>query len=100
VRVFNLTDVPTATLQERGLVNTSISIGGKVVPPGGQADVSRLTGADKFISCGAIAVGEVPAAYLAAKQTQETVVPPPTDPPPPEEPANPTERKKRKVPRE
>lgn len=67
MRVFNLTDVTTPVLVSRGLVNAPVRVGGKVIPPGGSSEVSNLSGANAFISLGALAVNECPAEYLKKK---------------------------------
>jgi hypothetical protein len=111
VRVFNLTDVPTAALGSRGLVNTNIQVGDVTIAPGKSEEVPRLSSdEDHLLRCGALSVGEPPPAYRSAKATKpqqvtptsvttqeetspppetgnenETVVPPPSDPPPKKE---------------
>jgi hypothetical protein len=68
MRVFNLTDVSTPTLVGCGLVNTSIQVGGRSIPPGGNETVEKLSADDRrFVLCGAISIGEPPPAYRAAK---------------------------------
>ena len=86
VRVFNLTDVQTPALHARGLVNVSLTVGGKTVAAGKDDEVVKLTAVEyKLVASGALAINELPAAYVKAKAAQpapEPPAPPPAPGPP------------------
>lgn len=73
VKAFNLTDVPTSTLEQFGLKDQHICIGSTLVAPGKEAEVSESelenvrAGLHHLISVGAVALGELPPAYMVAK---------------------------------
>lgn len=61
MRVHNITDAPTQSLKAAGLVSVSLRVGGTIIKPGESAVVSSLgTNADRYISVGAIHVGDKP----------------------------------------
>lgn len=68
--IWNLTDVATAALEERGLVNHTFSVGRAVLEPGASADVPapNMAAMAPLVQCGALAVGRLPPAYVAAKR--------------------------------
>lgn len=77
VKVFNLTDVVTPTLKQRGLGNRSLQVGSQLITPGQSASFDGATWTSiktryaKLLSLGALFVGAVaPAGYVAAKQRQ------------------------------
>ena len=74
MKVFNLTDVPTDSLKQRGLVGRTFVLGKHLVAPGtsvvvNPARMERIRkGIQELVTVGALAVGEQPpAAYVVAK---------------------------------
>lgn len=74
MRVFNLTDVETAALKQRGLIRRTFVLGRYTIAPGQSAmvDPARMErmrkGIQELVTLGALAVGPVPpAAYVVAK---------------------------------
>lgn len=69
--VHNLTDVPTPSLRQAGLVSTHIMVEGVVIPPGGSALLSITPAllADTSIrrTMGALCIGEPPEKYSTKK---------------------------------
>jgi len=68
--IWNLTDVATAALEERHLVNHTFSIGGVVLEPGASMDVAspNVAAMAPLVQCGALAVERPPHAYVVAKR--------------------------------
>lgn len=71
MKVFNLTDVSTPTLQRLGWVNMVLVAGPALIEPGGEVEVGDTPLIRRDIQCftkqGALAVGSRPPAYLVAK---------------------------------
>lgn len=105
MKVFNLTDVETASLKQRGLVQHTFAVGPHLLAPGQSCDIDQAhlvhirAGLQQLITFGALALGDQPpAAYTVAKAKaqpkpfapQRDVVParatPATPPPMPEDP--------------
>jgi hypothetical protein len=80
VKVWNLTDVPTPALEEQRLVNISIVAAGTVLAPGGDVDVPASAAhqlkveLSSFLNLGALHIGALPKAYVAAKAATKKVV--------------------------
>jgi hypothetical protein len=74
VRIYNLTDVKTPTLESASLVNVSIKVGAKIVEPGKYIELPALPAtAGRLQRAGALYCGhEPPAAYKAAKKSAES----------------------------
>ena len=74
MKVFNLTDVETPSLKQRGLLGQSIAVGDKLLAPGGEADVDEETltrvrpELQHMVGLGTLALGEPPAEYKVAKE--------------------------------
>ena len=74
MKVFNLTDVETPLLKQRGLGSQHIAVGDKLLAPGTDADIDDATlertrpELQRMVSLGTLALGEVPADYKAAKE--------------------------------
>ena len=83
MRVFNLTDVKTSVLESRGLVDAPVSVGGVSIQPGESAEVSSTAGSGFLVSVGAVAVGELPAAYVKKKAALRSRALTEGPPPPP-----------------
>jgi hypothetical protein len=74
MKVFNLTDVETAALKQRGLVRHTFVLGKHLVAPGTSVVVNpdrmerMRKGIQELVTLGALAVGEQPpASYVVAK---------------------------------
>jgi hypothetical protein len=79
MKVFNVTDMPSRSLEQQGLVNVSVKVGTVVIPPGGSA---VLRGSHKerselmpLVRRGAVVVDELPPAYAAKKGLMVSGVP-------------------------
>jgi hypothetical protein len=74
VRVFNLTDVTTPVLKQRGLVRMHFAVARRMVNPGEYADIGDAPGvlADLqfLLQVGAVSVDRVPPTYAIAKQRE------------------------------
>jgi hypothetical protein len=72
VRVFNLTDIPTKVLEQRGLVQQSIAVARRMVNPGEFVEVEDLAttrdGLQYLLQVGALSIDAMPPAYLKARQ--------------------------------
>jgi len=72
MRVYNLTDVPTPTLERHGLVNQSIVAHRRVVAPGEYVEVetseSMKVRLSHLLTVGAVSIDQLPPAYLRARQ--------------------------------
>jgi len=80
MKVFNLTDVPTAAIKSQSLVSVPIKVGGIVIWPGQSAEVGPfpLHDVQRLITCGALALNAPPAEYVAAsKRMKAAQMPPP-----------------------
>lgn len=82
MKVFNLTDVPTKVLEQRGLVNRTIVVGKLVLVPGAHGDsedtphIKRKM--DFMLKVGALATGTLPPPYALAKaqlQKSQAILP-------------------------
>ena len=82
--IYNLTDIETAKLTQRSLVNAAIAVGEQMTSPGDAVEVDDATfdrcqsQLEVFVGLGALAIDELPAKYKLAKQ-QAAAVPPPSD---------------------
>jgi hypothetical protein len=91
MKVFNLTDVETPVLKQRGLCQQTFAVGKALVAPGQSADVDDAylaqlgPGLRQLVSYGAAAVGQPPASYRLAKEKMAPVAsapePAPAQPP-------------------
>ncbi|MHB8815794.1 MAG: hypothetical protein ACYDAE_21385 [Steroidobacteraceae bacterium] len=79
MKVFNLTDVETAALEQRGLVRHTFVLGKTTIAPGQSAQVDpacldrKRVGVQELVALGALAVGECPpSAYVVAKARSAT----------------------------
>jgi hypothetical protein len=74
--VYNMTDVSTPALKQRGMVGITIAVGPKLLPPGASGaipdeDLKRLLGGlQKLVTLGALAVNQLPAAYVTARASK------------------------------
>ncbi len=75
MRVFNLTDLPTETLTNRGLLLQHIAVAGRMVAPGEYVDVessAKVTSDLEFlVTVGAVAIDTLPPPYVMARQQAE-----------------------------
>lgn len=75
MRVFNLTDIPTKVLEQRGLVQQHIVVARRMVNPGEFIEVEDLatTRADLtyLLQIGALAINALPPTYLRARQVMQ-----------------------------
>ena len=73
MRVFNLTDVPTPALQQKGFVSHTFAVGPALLGPGESAEVAPehvqhiKRGLQRLIADGALAMNQPPPSYLVAK---------------------------------
>jgi hypothetical protein len=71
VKVFNISDVETKQLKQRGLVSHSVVIGKQLLAPGASADVPddvvqhKLEGLNELVEFGVIALNTPPRGYAA-----------------------------------
>jgi hypothetical protein len=72
VRVFNLTDIPTSALEQRGLVNCQLAVGNRMICPGEFVDVedtpSLRARLRSVVELGALALDRLPAKYVSQRQ--------------------------------
>lgn len=72
MRVFNLTDVKTDVLEQRGLVGQHIAVAGRMINPGEYADVESTVSAraniEELVRIGALAIDQPPPPYVMARQ--------------------------------
>lgn len=73
MKVYNLTDVPTPTLESYGMLNQSIAVGTELLLPGAVVEVADAdapgvrASLEQFLSIGAVCIDTVPDAYRAAR---------------------------------
>ena len=85
MKAYNITDVSTPQLEQKGLVNTPIKLGDTMILPGTMRDVHarhRAHAVQRF--AGAIALDSLPPGYQGRAKPRPTMKPAPA--PPPEEP--------------
>jgi hypothetical protein len=93
MKVFNLTDVETPALVQRGLMRQTFAVGGTLVTPGDGIEVpleARAVvahGIEHLVEVGALAIDEPPATYLAHKAPAHAGPPPAAEAPVPPPPA-------------
>lgn len=72
MKVFNLTDVETDVLKQRGLVAQGIAVGGRIVDPGEFADVEDTAKVRNdlsyLLSVGAVSLERLPPPYVQRRQ--------------------------------
>lgn len=74
MKIYNLTDIETPKLREYGHLNHTLAVGSELLLPGQSVDVpdevaKRLEkGLEHLVNVGALALGELPAAYRLAKE--------------------------------
>lgn len=72
MRVFNLTDMKTDVLEQRGLVGQHIAVAGRMINPGEYADVESTVSAraniEELVRIGALAIDQPPPPYVLARQ--------------------------------
>lgn len=75
MRVFNLTDIETPVLTQRGLVGQHIAVGSRMVAPGEYVDVEDTESVESkleyVLTVGAVSVGVLPPAYVMARQAKD-----------------------------
>ena len=75
MKLFNITDVSTPQLEQRGLVNMTLALRGALVAPGEMVEVpgDELTvrDAQSYVSIGAMAINDLPPGYILAKEKQK-----------------------------
>lgn len=71
MKVFNLTDIPTKSLEQYGLVNQHIVVGRALLSPGESVAVAdnaiTRNGLQHYVSVGAVAVDSLPPSYVIQK---------------------------------
>ena len=71
MRLFNLTDIPTAQLECHNLVNKTLAVRAALISPGDSVetddDVLTRRDAAHYVTLGALAVDVLPPAYAVAK---------------------------------
>jgi hypothetical protein len=90
MKVYNLTDVSTASLVQRGFVGRTLIVGPCLLAPGQSAEIDPVhfephrTGVQALVTIGALSVGPFPpAAYLVAKSQAAPPAPTPAPQPVP-----------------
>lgn len=72
MKVYNLTDMPTSTLTQRGLLLQGIAIAGRLVDPGEYVDVEDTPTSrgnlEYLLQVGAVAIDQLPPPYVLARQ--------------------------------
>jgi hypothetical protein len=72
MRVYNLTDVSTPVLEQRGLLDQHVAVAGRMVAPGEYVDVEDTPTARANIALllqlGAMAIDKLPPPYVLARQ--------------------------------
>lgn len=72
MKVYNLTDVATSVLEQRGLVAQGIATSGRIVNPGEYVDVEDTVKSradlEYLIQVGAVAIDQMPPPYVRARQ--------------------------------
>ncbi len=75
MKIFNLTDVPTAVLEQRGLVNQHIAVGGRMCSPGEfvavEDSATLRANVEDLVRIGALAIDQPPPPYMLARQQAE-----------------------------
>lgn len=75
MRVFNLTDIETDVLRQRGLVGQSIAVSNRMVNPGEYADVEDSPEVraklEYLLQIGAVSIGQPPPPYVRARGSQQ-----------------------------
>lgn len=75
MRVFNLTDVKTAALEQRSLVDQHIAVAGRMVAPGEYVDVEASDRVkfdlEYLLTVGAVSIDGLPPPYTLARQQRE-----------------------------
>lgn len=75
MRVFNLTDVATKVLEQRGLVNQHIAVARRMVNPGEFIEVADLVATRDdlkyLLQVGAMSIDVLPPAYQQARQVAQ-----------------------------
>ncbi len=73
MKVFNLTDIETPALKQRGLLNQTFAVGDKLLAPGASDEVDDETlervrpELQNMVALGIAALGDVPSEYTAKK---------------------------------
>ena len=79
MKVFNLTDVSTPLLIQRGFINHTFAVGPALLEPGECVDVAPehiqhiRAGLQRLVEAGAIAMGQAPPGYVMAKERAKKV---------------------------
>jgi hypothetical protein len=72
VKLFNLTDVPTPALTQQGLANQTLVVRSSIIQPGewvdAADDAATRRDAAHYVGLGALAVDQLPPAYVVAKE--------------------------------
>ena len=72
MKVYNLTDVSTPVLEQRGLVNQHVAVAGRMVSPGEYVEVEDTAHARanvlQLVQVGALAIDKLPPPYVLARQ--------------------------------
>ncbi len=75
MKVWNLTDVPTAQLQQHSMVDHTFAVGRELIAPGTSVDVEEASlisirgGLQQLVAMGVACVGtQPPASYVLAKE--------------------------------
>lgn len=74
MKVYNLTDISTPVLEQRGLLNQHIAVAGRMVNPGEYVDVEDTPTARAnltiLLQFGAVAIDKLPPPYTLARQQE------------------------------
>lgn len=76
MKVFNITDVETKTLKQRGLVLHTVCVGKQLIAPGESADLPddevqyKLDGIQELVDWGVLALGQPPKGYAEAPRAK------------------------------
>jgi hypothetical protein len=86
MKVFNLTDMETPALAQRGLSNHTIAVGSFLLAPGASQEVSEeqiralRPGLQQLVSVGALALGDQPPASYVLQKDRAQSAPAPAAP--------------------
>jgi hypothetical protein len=81
MKVFNLTDVPTPTLESYSMLNQTIAVGAQLALPGEFVEIAAddesavRTSLEHFLSIGAVAFDTVPDAYKEVRPAPASPLP-------------------------
>ena len=70
MKVYNITDVVTPSLENKGQVNLPVTLGGVLIPPGEYREVPNKFRAEAARYTGALALDRLPPGYVGGVKVQ------------------------------